>query len=267
MASFTRKSSSSGAKGVGVNCGGWSWRKKRESAPAEEPRASAAFPAGAEPTDPGERMTAQLLTSEFMQPTWQYSGGNTAGGAAPRADLDDDDVSPRVPVSPALANAAARRRAGRGRESALVSVLELPPPDPTAPMAPLPQERQEELSRAFDARLSGTWNPPGGAESVPRKQPQRERARAAHEDSKEDAPARGRGAAAAAAAAKRHAALPRNARAAPRAPAAGLVGINASRPRDVGADALSSDEEEDDDDVDVNDATCKEIYEAVDVVC
>ena len=33
------------------------------------------------------------------------------------------------------------------------------------------------------------------------------------------------------------------------------------------ADALSSDEEEDDDDVDVNDATCKEIYEAVDVVC
>ena len=92
MASFTRKSSSSGAKGVGVNCGGWSWRKKRESAPAEEPRASAAFPAGAEPTDPGERMTAQLLTSEFMQPTWQYAG-KSAGGGAPRADLDDDDVA------------------------------------------------------------------------------------------------------------------------------------------------------------------------------
>ena len=49
--------------------------------------------------------------------------------------------------------------------------------------------------------------------------------------------------------------------------AAGLVGINAARPRGVGNDALSSDEEGDDDDADVNDASCKEIYEAVDVVC
>jgi hypothetical protein len=51
-----------------------------------------------------------------------------------------------------------RRRAARKptkRQSAPVDVLGRPSPGPILPMAPLPQERSDELARAFEVRLSG----------------------------------------------------------------------------------------------------------------